>query len=113
MDIIPSDWVNGCPYLKNLAEHHHNETLTFSALDFVVDCLKDKLHNPARKEIELLLNWAVDTTQPLSLSHDQCIDWLYISDYLLMDTAYKAILKKLSMFHLPQLVFENIGSRSC
>ena len=106
MNVIPSNWVDGCPYLKNLAEHHHNETLSLDSLDFVLTCLQDKLSNPSRVEVEKLLAWAANLQQPLQLSHEQCIDWLYMSDYLLMDEAYKIILNKLSTFHLPQMVYE-------
>lgn len=106
MDIIPADWVNACPYLKNLAEHHHNETLPLNCLDFVLDGLQDKLSNRSRSELEKLLSWATNTQRPLHLGHEQCIDWLYISDYLLMEDAYKVILNKLSTFHLPQMVYE-------
>jgi hypothetical protein len=113
MNVIPANWVDGCPYLKNLAEHHHNEILSFDCLDFVLNCLKDKLHDPSRSEIEKLLAWASDTQQPLRLDHQQCVDWLYISDYLLMDAAYKIILNKLSVFHLPQMVFEYAKKNQC
>lgn len=102
---VPKDWIEVCPYLKNLAEHHCNEALTMDALHFVAEALKDKLIQTDTDGISRFLCWSLDTSRSPNLTHEQCIDWMHLADYLLMEPAYRVLVDRLTRIHLPQMIF--------
>ena len=104
---VPNEWIVICPYLQNLKEFHCGN-LPFESIEYVTTCLNSKLSNTGVNSVHRFFTWALAPTALCGRTPNELLDWMYISDYLLMENEYSILLKQFSQVSLPQLIHTHL-----
>ncbi len=109
---IPNEWIQHSVYLRNLRETFLENRITFSIFNDVIDLLQSELQTKSADTINQLFKWTLSPNRKGLLKtfkdDDMIIDWLTLSDYLIMEAERHIIQNHIANTVLPRLVYRHV-----